>query len=710
MSGIATSIRLTDLMTGPLMNITNALNMTIRTFEHMQESCNSAFEGVDLRELHQEVDLANASLREMEENIQRNTSGQNAYNRSAREGQSAANGLLNTVKKMAATYLTIQGAAKAVDLTDQYTQTTARLNLMNDGLQTTEELQDKIYLAAERSRGLYTTMTDTVAKLGQRAKDAFASNDETIQFAENLNKLFAISGSSQQETASATLQLTQALGSGVLRGEELNAVFEAAPNVIQTIADYMDVPIGSIRTMAAEGRITAEIVKNAMLDATGKIDTEFQKIPRTFGQIGNALQNRVHGAFEPVFRQLSGIADSERLETMIDGLAGGLTLVAMLAFGVIDVMTAGAGVIMDNWSWIGPIIYGVAGALAVYYGWQAAVWTITKVSQGAHIALAAAAMLQAAATGNLTGTQAAAIAAQHGLNAAMYACPVTWIVIAIIGLIAIIFALVGAFNKLAGTSYSVTGAISGSFLWLGAFLLNLGIGTMNGLLQLAWSFVTPFIGIVEWILNVCDGGFDSFGAAVANLVGQIISWFLSLGSVVTKIIDAIFGSDWSGALSNLQNEVLSWGKNENAITISREAPSLADRGINRIDMTDAFDKGYSWGAGLEASITNKLTPEFPDIDDAYTKTGTGSVADYMASMADDTSAIADSVDISNENLKYLRDLAETEAINRFTTAEIKVEQTNYNTVNSGMDIDGMVTQFTDGMNEAIEQAAEGVHE
>ncbi|MBS6396669.1 MAG: tape measure protein [Clostridiales bacterium] len=708
MGSISATIQLTDLMTGPLTSITNALNMTISSFEAMQNSCENSFQGFDAGAIRTELAEANAAMDMMEQQIQQNTQRQDEYNRKIGAGTKESNKLLSSVKKLAATYLTMQGIQGATNLSDQYTQTTARLNLMNDGLQTTEELQQKIFASAQRSRGSYMDTMDVVAKLGQRAGDAFASNDETIQFAENLNKSFVVAGASQEEMRSASLQLTQALGSGVLRGEELNAVFESAPNIIQTIADYLEAPIGEIREMASEGQITADIVKDAMLGATDRINEEFEAMPKTFGQAANLMKNRALMAFTPVLTQMNEIANNEDFDSACDGLISGLVFASSVALGLVNILASGGAFIVDNWSWIGPIIMGAAAALAVYYGWQMSANAAGMIGHGIHVAMAAAQMLQAAATGRLTAAKAAEIAAQQGLNAAMYACPLTWILIAIIAVIAAVYAIVGAYNAWTGSTYSATGLIAGAIMWLVALIYNTVLGVLDAIIQHIWSFAEGFLGGVEWILNVCNGGFDSFGGAVANLIGQIISWFLSLGKVVTTIIDAIFGTDWTGGLSNLQAEVISWGKNETAIALSREAPnSRADR----MDMTDAFDNGYNWGAGVEKSIAGAfdVSSRFPDIDSAYTSAGAGSVADNIASTADNTSAIADEVDITNENLKYLRDAAETEAINRFTTAEIKVEQTNYNSVNSGMDIDGMVTQFTDGMNEAIEQAAEGVH-
>lgn len=264
----ALALRVQKLNQIPVNLRTDQTNMELESLRgklsqavSVQKTLNQAMGKMDISTANAAYQQLNSVMDAAERNIRDNLNAQNQFNNSVKAGTNAATGLLTKLKSVMLSAGLAFSATKVIDLADTYTQTTARLNMMNDGLQTTAELQDKIFASAQRSRASYQATADTVSKLGLRAKDAFGSNAETIQFAENLNKLFVISGASQQETASASLQLTQALGSGVLRGEELNAVFEAAPNVIQTIADYLDVPIGKIRSMASDGEITADIVK-----------------------------------------------------------------------------------------------------------------------------------------------------------------------------------------------------------------------------------------------------------------------------------------------------------------------------------------------------------------------------------------------------------------------------------------------------------------
>lgn len=372
------------------------------------------------------------------------------------------------------------------------------------------------------------------------------------------------------------------------------------------------------------------------------------------------------------------------IQVVIDAITLGLQYMLGFFSWLVEGAIGFAQVIIDNWSWISPIIYGIIGALALYYVWQT---------------------LCAIATGVVS-------TAQEILNAVMSANPIMIVVFAIIALIVLFYAAVAAVNKFAGTSISATGIICGAFMVAGAFILNVIIGALNAMIQAVWSiFVEPFIGIIEFVLNVANGGFNSFGDTVANLIGQIISWFLSLGKVVTKIVDAIFGTDWTSGLNELQSKVLEWGKNDSAITLERTAPSID----SRFEYNTAWDIGYSFGEGIDEKIANFNpsslfgTTDIPSADDYANALTSGEIGSGIDDISGNTGAMADAMDITGEELKYLRDIAEQEVINRFTTAEINIEQTNHNTISGKMDLDGIVSGLTDAMYEAVETSAEGVH-
>lgn len=385
---------------------------------------------------------------------------------------------------------------------------------------------------------------------------------------------------------------------------------------------------------------------------------------------------------------------------VVQNVAGAAVTVMNIALNAFDLVGSVAEFMVNNWSLIAPLVYGVAAALVVYNATMGIGWLTTLKNAGAH---AVAAVSNAAHTAALFATTLA----QQGLNAAMAVCPISWIIIGVIALISILFVVCNAIAKTTGVAESGFGVICGAVYVAGAFILNTAIGVLNGLIQSAWNiFVEPVLSIVEWVLNVMNGGFDSFGGAVANLIGNIISWFLSLGKVVTQIIDAIFGTNWTSGLESLQNEVLSWGKTENAITLDRNAPTID----YRIAYGDAFDAGASWGDG----ISNKVSDFFSGIGVLENESSSGSyggesdMTNYLSGIAGDTASISDSLDVSEEDLKYLRDIAEQEAINRFTTAEIKVDMSGMsNTVHNTNDLDGIVDGLTTRVLQAMEVVRDG---
>lgn len=717
MSSIQTAIELSDRMSAPLYNICTAVNMVISNFEALEYASSTAIDTSSMEEARQLLADGMVGLQDITSATEGARRKQEEYNQKIQAGSQHTDVLVNKVKSLVGAYVGISTVKNALDLSDELTQTTARLDMMvsqynalNGTMQTTDELSQMIFLSAQNSRASYMDTAASVAKLGNNARDAFASTGEIVQFAELVNKQFTIAGASATESSNAFLQLTQALGSGVLRGDELNSIFEQAPNLIQTVADYMDVPIGKIREMASDGQITADIVKNAMFAAADDIDAKFNSMPLTWGQLWTQYSNLALKTFQPVLQRLNEMANDQHMQTALTGIMNALSGAATIALNVIDVMVTGGAFIVDNWSMIAPVIGGVAAALAIYNG----ALLLHNAYEAASNGLKMIAAIRSVAHGTATATEAAATtgasAAQIAFNAALYACPLTWIVLAIIAVIAAIYLVVAAINKVQGTTYSATGVICGAVYAAGAFIVNTGVGLLNGLIQLIWSiFVEPFLGIVEWVLNVTNGGFDSFGGAVANLIGNIISWFLSLGEVVTKIIDAIFGTDWTAGLNALQNNVLAWGKNENAITLDREAPTIA----YRASYSEAYNKGYDFGQGVENRIKNFFGGTKDDNSDNSGALGSyGAASDMAANVANiagDTSSISDSLDVSEEDLKYLRDIAEQEAINRFTTAEIKVDMSGMsNTVHNTNDLDGIVDGLTTRVLEAMEAIKEGV--
>ena len=609
------------------------------------------FDAAKIDETRRALDLANAEMQEIYNGIHRNTQEQQEFNNTIRQGSNAVDSMADKITGMVSAYVGIQSVGKLVDLSDEYTQTTARLNMINDGLQSTADLQDKIFASAQNSRAAYLQTADVVAKLALRAGSVWESNEETIAFAETLNKAFVVAGASQEEMNSASLQLTQALGSGVLRGEELNAVFEAAPNIIQTIADYLGVSIGEIREMASEGQITADVVKNALLGSAEEIDAQFQSMPMTWEQVWTGAMNQLLYASQPLLQFINLLA--------------------------------------QNWSTLEPIVLGVAAAVGLYV-----------IALGAYKAVAAASAVtgavHAASVALQSGATFTATAAQYGFNAALLACPLTWIVIAIIAVIAAVYALTAAFNKATGASVSATGLIMGAFAVLGAFLIN--------------TFVVPVQNKFAMFANFIGNLFNDPVAAVKvlfyDMAQTVIGYILNMARAIETIINKIPGVqvDITSGLDNFYSQI------EDASQKVKDESGWVEyvQKMDFIDYSDAANAGYEFGQGIEDKIGGFFGGDLNGMGIDTGAFGTD-MSDVPGGVNDIAQNTKDSVDISDEELRYLHDLAEQDVINRFTTAEIKVDMVNNNNVSSQMDLDGIVDYVATGVYNAMEQAAEGVH-
>lgn len=630
MATIKTVLSIQDAMTKPLRSINRAMNLVISSMEQMQKATRKPVDTKALKAARDELAKMGAAIDDIEEKTERagNTADKTA----------------SKFRKIMAAVGGVAAVKKAVELSDNLTQAQGRMKMLTGSDAAASQMNDAIYSLANRSRASYLDtakfVTDMGTNAGVGAKGAFANTDELLRFSESVNKLFVIGNANSEAQKAATLQLTQAMASGVLRGEELNSIFEQSTPLIQTVADYLDVPLGKIRDMAADGQITAEIVKNAMIASADEIDKRFSKMPYTWSQIWTVVSNVIMRVLTPVFKLISAIAQF----------------------------------VANNWSIIAPIVLGIAAAFGV--------WLL--VTKGAYIWFSAFYVITKAVT-----------VAQAALNAVLALNPLALIIMAIIVIISLIAAIINKERQAAGETTSIVGAICGVFAVAGAYIFNVITGTINAVIQLVYSAVAPILSIIEWFLNVAKGGFDSFGDAVGNLIGNIISWFLNLGQIVTKIIDAIFGTNWTAGLEALKGKVLSYGKNKNAITLSQTAPT-----INRIGYGNAFNSGYNFGQNL----TSKISGAGSAADDAA-KTAANTEA-----TAENTGSAASSLKNTSEDLKYLRDLAEQEAINRFTTAEVKIDMTGMtNRISSDMDLDGVLRVLTDGFAEALTVAAEGVH-
>ena len=699
----------TDTANAELEQLRGQLDQAVQE----QQNLNRAVDNMDVQAANEAYLRLSQTIGNTERYIRDNVDEQGRFNREIEEGTNEANELMQTIKGAVAAYATIQTLSAALNLSDQLTSTTARLNLMNDGLQTTQDLQNMIYLSAERARGSYQATADAVSKLGLMAGDAFSSSEEIIAFMEQVNKQFTIAGTEAAGIDAAMLQLTQAMGSGVLRGEEYNSILEQAPNIIQAIADYMEVPKGQLKDMAAEGQITAEIVKAAMFAAADDTNAKFESMPKTFSQIWTSFQNTALMAFQPVLQRMNEIANSEAFQGFVNNAIEALSMVAGIALEIFDLLVGVAEIVGENWSWLSPIIYGVAGALAVYYGWLLLTKGAEMAMAAVHGIVAVAKGIMAAATMLVTGATWAETTAQYGLNAAMYACPIVWIIILIIALIALFYAAVAAVNKFAGTSVSATGIICGAFTVALAFIGNIFVALWNLVVDV---FVLIY-NLVATVANFIGNVFTDPIGAVCRLFFDLADTVLGILQALASAIDAIFGSNLAGSVQGWRDSLGGWvdetfGKGDEVMA----KMNADDMKLGRFEYGAAWDAGYSFGEGIDESIANfdpssLFNTNVPGAGDYADLSNYGAgLAGDVGDIAGNTGAIKDSMDITEEDLKYLRDIAEQEAINRFTTAEITIEQTNHNTVSGKMDLDGVVDGLTGAVNEAADIIAEGVHE
>lgn len=686
------------------------LRMQLNQAIQEQNSLNQAMQNMDVSAANDAYLRLSQTVGNTERYIRDNVDEQGRFNQEISAGTQQANELTNTIKRAVAAYVSIQSVGKALNISDELVQTTSRLNMMNDGVQTTAELVNMVYAAAQDARGSFSQMADVVARFGNNAKDAFSSSEEVVAFADLIQKQMTIAGASTQEAANAELQLSQALGSGVLRGDELNSIFEQAPNLIQNIADYLDVPIGKIREMAADGELSADVVKAAIFSAADDINSKFNEMPMTWGQIWQSMQNTALIAFQPVLQRLNDLANSEAFQTFIQGAIEAMATLANILLNVFEVAASVGAFIGDNWSIIAPIIYGVIAALGAYLAIMGIVNAITAISAAIDATKAAADALAAGQTFLWT-------VQQYGLNAALAACPITWIIVLIIALIAIIFAVCNAIAKMTGIANSGFGVITGGVNVVIQFFKNLGLTVAN-----------IALGIGNAIAALASNMMTAFHNAICN----VQSWFYNLLSTALSVIEGICAAlnklpfvefDYSGISSAADDYA---AKASEAAGNKEDYQSISDafnEGFTTFDAfqdgwaSDAFNAGAAWGDGIADKVSNfSLSDVFGQTDipnvgdytsgfnDAIANSGVG---DSIGNIDDNTGKIKDSLDVTEEDLKYLRDIAEQESINRFTTAEVTINQTNNNNVSSDTDLDGFITALDDAMGEAIDEVTNG---
>ena len=633
MALIKSQLVLVDGMTAPLRSIHRAMNLALNSFESMQTASGRAVDTRSFQTAREELARMGAQLEEVE-NQTRRTGGAAESMKSKFMHAAAAVGAALSIKNI-------------IGLADAMTQTEARLNLITGDLEKTAALQDQIMASANRSRASYQSTADAVAKMGIMAKDAFNNTDELVAFTELINKQFTIAGASVAGQEAAMMQLTQAMASGVLRGEELNSIFEQAPTIMQTIADHLGVSVGEIRAMAAEGQITAQVVKDAMLSSADEINAQFSAMPYTFSQVWTMMQNILLEAFGPL----------------------------------IQVIGAGAQWIYENWAAIEPVLVGVATAVAIL--------------TAAYLVHTAATWLQ--------------VEANRALIISLLSNPILWIAVAIGILVGMIYKWIQSVGGLRNAWNLCTLAliVGWNAVKLAFFVGVYWVMDLVAKLQLCWQkagvAIANFMGnmkvsVLTILQNMINGAID--------LINKFIGLLNKLPGVNIEAIEHVTFAATAAA----ENEAAKAARAEELANFEAElAAAKAGRDAHidslKTELNSSVSALQSANAQMKAEAAANNAAEQMALD------GIGQDLSGPGGIKDSAGSAAASLKETTEDLKYMRDLAEQEAINRFTTAEVKIDMSGMtNRIDSDMDLDGVLNTLTEGFAEALEVAAEGVHE
>lgn len=700
MASIRSQMVLNDGISGVLRKINTALNTTLNAFEQVQRASGNAVDTAQIQAARAALVEANREVDNMAEGYRRAAQQEEVLNRGLRNGASAADGMLGRVKSLVATLAAGAGIKAILGMSDKMTSTSARLSFLVDDGGSVDALEQEIMASAQRSRAAYLDTASAIASMGANAGSAFSDNDELIAFMEQVNKQFVIGGATAEGQSAAMLQLTQAMAAGALRGEELNSILENAPGIARAIESYMGVAEGSIKQYAEQGLITSEVVKNALFSVADETNAKFESMPMTWAQVWTTMQNKALSIFDPILARINHVANSERFSTVTDGIISGLAGIAAVAGVVLDLLISGGALVVDNWSWISPIVWGLVAAFLAYN-------TVALITNGINGAMALAEGVKAAALAMSTGATFAATAAQYGLNAALLACPITWIVVLVIALVAAFYAAVAAINHFAGTSLSATGLIMGAFAVAGAFLINLVLGVVNFVIGLGVELYNLIATFANFFANVFN---DPVGAII-NLFAGMFDFILGIVESAASLIDTVLGTDMSSAVAGFRNTVAT--KVEEIVGDQVEVMEKLDASdyqIQRIEYGDAWAAGNDLGKGIEDAVGGLFDFGLGTGEDYGAGFTMDDIANNAALTAENTGATADALTASNEELAYLRDIAEREAINRFTTAEVRIDMTGMtNRIEGNADLDGVISVLTDGFTEALVTAAEGVH-
>lgn len=588
----------------------------------------------------------------------------------------------------------------AVALVDEYTSLNARLALVAGSQSNVAALNDMIYESAQRARGGYMDMAKAVASLSVNARDAFPDPRKTVQFMEGMQKLFVIGGASKENQQFAMLQLQQSLASGRLQGDEFRSITENAPILQDMIAKTMKVSRGELKQLSAQGEITADIIKRAIFENMDEINDKFESMPKRWSDHFTDFKNVVLKSFAPIADRINRLANSEGVRSMFSMLKNGVKSIMPVLYAVIggvekfvNMFTAGISTVasfVQNHSLLMQM------ALIALGGYLAFVGTMALISAG-QMALAAISMAAKTAADWLeTAALIALTVAQEGLNAALYACPLTWIVGAIIAVIAVLYAAVAAVNYFAGTSISATGIIFGAFMWLFSSIWNMIAFTVNMFVSLAEFIGNVFVDPLNATYNL----FADIWNGVVDLVGQAVAAIVDMIAQIPGMSKLGISTDFSAESLKMEKREISGGYD------------FSGYKMKTLDPANEMAWGYNVGAGIGDSISDALQmPEIaaPGYNAEDITDNTANTADNTGKGAKDAKRAADALDSTADDLAFLREAAEREAVNKYTTATIHIDVGGVTAGDTGgNDFDGVLRRLNDVLIESVENGAEAV--
>lgn len=588
----------------------------------------------------------------------------------------------------------------AVALADEYTSLNARLALVAGSQSNVAALNDMIYESAQRARGGYMDMAKAVASLSVNARDAFPDLRKTVQFMEGMQKLFVIGGASKKNQQFAMLQLQQSLASGRLQGDEFRSITENAPILQDMIAKTMKVSRGELKQLSAQGEITADIIKRAIFENMDEINDKFESMPKRWSDHFTDFKNVVLKSFAPLAERINRLANSEGVRSMFSMLKNGIKSIMPVLYAVIggvekfvNMFTAGIFAVasfVQNHSLLMQM------ALIALGGYLAFVGTMALVSAG-QMALAAISMAAKTAADWLeTAALIALTVAQEGLNAALYACPLTWIVGAIIAVIAVLYAAVAAVNYFAGTSISATGIIFGAFMLLFSSIWNMIAFTVNMFVSLAEFIGNVFVDPLNATYNL----FADIWNGVVDLVGQAVAAIVDMIAQIPGMNKLGISTDFTAESMRMERREISGGYDYSGLK------------MKTLDYSNEMAWGYNVGAGIGDSISDALQmPEIaaPGYNAKDIADNTANTADNTGKGAKDAKRAADALDSTADDLAFLREAAEREAVNKYTTATIHIDVGGVTAGDTGgNDFDGVLRRLNDVLIESVENGAEAV--